>query len=165
MLSLVLVLFAQAPENFVVMPLTGSKYDESRILASLVTEKISLKSPEFVALADYCENMAKAVTGKEMLATMIKSKDFSHRAAAAFYFGYMLDPQNDLFLLYSDTHPLVCMAAKQSLINIAKEKFDQDVDFGPLVTDLNDKEKISICGKLWKMYMDSKEKNLKQSNK
>jgi hypothetical protein len=65
--------------------------------------------------------------------------------------------------LYHDEHPLVCLAAKNSLINIAREKFDQEVDFGPLVIDLNDKEKINVSGKLWKIYMDKK--NNKSNNK
>jgi len=163
MLSLLLLCLAQEPENFVIMPVSTNKYDGKKILASLIFEKISLNSPEYVGLAIYCENIAKSVTGKDMLQILIKSKDFSHRAAAAFYFGYMLDPNNDLFLLYHDEHPLVCLAAKNSLINIAREKFDQEVDFGPLVIDLNDKEKINVSGKLWKIYMDKK--NNKSNNK
>lgn len=145
------------------MPISTNKYDGKKILANLIAEKINLASPEYVGLATYCENIAKSVTSKDMLQMLLKSKDFSHRAAAAFYFGYMLDPNNDLFLLYHDDHPLVCLAAKNSLMIIAREKFDQEVDFGPLVVDLNDKEKINTSGKLWKMYMD--QKNKKPNNK
>lgn len=85
MLSLLLLCLAQEPENFVIMPISTNKYDGKKILASLIFEKISLNSPEYVGLAIYCENIAKSVTGKDMLQILIKSKDFSHRAAAAFY--------------------------------------------------------------------------------
>lgn len=158
MLTFLLVVCGQTAqlESFVVMPVSTNRYDSTKVMSELISGRLDLYSEEMISLADYCQNIAKATTGKEMLNVLIKSKDFTHRAAAAFYFGYILDPHNDLFLLYHDEHPLVTLAAKESFVRIAKNNCKQEVDFGPLVADLNNKDKKETSSKLWKMFFEFK---------
>jgi hypothetical protein len=144
------------PEHFVVMPVSTNRYDATKVMSELISGRLDLYSEEMIGLADYCQNIAKATIGKEMLSLLINSKDFTHRAAAAFYFGYILDPHNDLFLLYHDEHPLVSLAAKESFVRIAKNNYGQEVDFGPLSSDLNNKDKKETSSKLWKMFFSAK---------
>jgi hypothetical protein len=60
---------------------------------------------------------------------------------------------------------LVTLAAKESLIRIAKNNYGQDVDFGPLTYDLNNKDKKETSSKLWKMFFTAKDNIKKESKK
>ena len=165
MLMILLLCLGQAqPETFAVVPLKGDKYSAERVKNEILSSRLDLGTPEMLELALYCQNQGKAITNDEVFKIAFTSKDFTHRAGAAFYFGYKKQINDDLWKLMHDEHPLVILAAKSSCISVAKSKSKQDVDFGPNMYNIGDKESVETSIRLWKSWFDSKDKTSKYSN-
>lgn len=163
-MAILLCLGQYQPETFAVVPLNGDRYSADRVRNEIIAYRLDLNSPEMIELSTYCNNMGKAINTDELFKLMFTSKDFTHRAGAAFSFGYKAKITDDLYKLMQDEHPLVVLAAKSSCVKIAKDKYKQDVDFGPAVYNIANKQNIDTSIKLWRLWFESKAKNPKYSD-
>lgn len=163
-MAIIMCLGQSQPETFAVVPLNGERYSADRVRNEIISYRLDLNSPEMLEFSIYCNNMGKAINNDDIFKLMFTSKEFTHRAGAAFYFGYKGKITDDLYKLMQDEHPLVILAAKASCIKIAKEKFKQDVDFGPAVYNVANKQNIDTSIKLWRLWFESKYNNPKYSD-
>jgi hypothetical protein len=110
-------------------------------------------------IANRCMVMAKSLVNQnndELVELSVKSTDYNHRVAAAWYFGIKKEPTDCLIKLLEDRHPLVSLAAHESCVSIAKTQQKELVDFGPFGKEADKK----ASAELWSAYFEKKEKSL-----
>lgn len=101
---------------------------------------------------------------EELVELSVKSTDFEHRIAAAWYYGLAQEPSDCLLVLLVDQHPLVVQAARESCVSIAKRKYrDAHIDFGPRLNATSSSK--DDCLNLWQSYFESKTKGSKKTEK
>lgn len=111
-----------------------------------------------MVIASRCMVMAKSLANQkndELVELSVKSTDFHHRIAAAWYFGIKKEPTDCLMHLLEDRHPLVSLAAHESCVCIAKNQHKELVDFGPFGRE-GDKK---ASAELWTAYFEKKDKS------
>jgi len=119
---------------------------------------------EMAVIANRCMAMAKSLANQnndELVELSVKSTDYNHRVAAAWYFGIKKDPTDCLIRLLEDRHPLVSLAAHESCVIIAKTQNKELVDFGPFGKESDKK----ASAELWSAYFEKKEKLLGKAKK
>lgn len=99
---------------------------------------------------------------EELLELSVKSTDFHHRIAAAWAYGLDKNHNDCLFVLMTDRHPLVCQAAREACVSIAKLKYkDMHADFGPVLNANQAMKEDSM--NLWQSYFEKKAKKKLES--
>lgn len=103
----------------------------------------------------HATNMAKALmTNTEILTAAATSSDPTHRVAAAFACGMKGNPDEVVYLLATDVEPIVCQAARESLVYVATTRNrSAGIDFGPYPNSESNQKDDSV--KLWRLYFQS----------
>lgn len=107
----------------------------------------------------------KEERNEELVELSVRSVDFHHRIAAAWYYGLCMKYSDCLGVLLIDEHPLVSCAARESLICVANDiplarlhrLGHYRIDFGPKDLSATKAEKES-CLSLWEAFFDRRKK-------
>ncbi len=115
---------------------------------------------ELHALKKHCLAIARTLrdeNNEDLIESAVHSKDYTHRIGAAWYYGATLKHDDCLFKLLEDENPLVSLAARESCVRIAREKYQgKSVDFGPVPSADNQAKTDAVV--LWQTYFANKEK-------
>ena len=103
-------------------------------------------------------NMARSLCqNSEMIQIAASSSDVTHRVAAAFACGMKREPNEIVYMLAADSHPIVSQAAREALVFTARIRNNKpNIDFGPFHdADMAQKED-SV--KLWRLFFQANPK-------
>jgi hypothetical protein len=115
---------------------------------------------ELHTLKRHCLAIARTLcdeNSSDLVESAVHSKDYTHRIGAAWYYGTAQKHDDCLFKLLEDENPLVSLAARESCVKIARDKYHaKHVDFGPLPNaDIKTKTDAVV---LWQTYFANKDK-------
>ena len=116
------------------MPFPNAFIDRGYVEQQRKNQFKDFKIDDILAIHKKLEPTARSLahnSDNDMLEIAATSKSFQHRIVAAWAMGMRHKPDEKLLNLLVDEHDLVVYAAKQSCIEICKNRYGQILDFGP----------------------------------